>query len=74
MPLYMDFHIISDITIEGVKNDHIADKAVQDRYKVKYHQFWVNEAAGRSFASSKDQTKNLVRRCTGKPMVMWLVK
>lgn len=46
MPLYMDFHIFPEITIEDVKNAHLADKAVQDQYQVKYHQFWVNEAAG----------------------------
>jgi len=49
MPLFMDYHIISDITIDEVKKAHIADKAVQDRYGVKYHQFWVNEEAGYVF-------------------------
>ncbi|MCG2459790.1 DUF4242 domain-containing protein [Flavobacteriaceae bacterium F89] len=49
MPLYMDFHIIPDVTIEDVKNAHIADQAVQDKFDVKYHQFWVNEAAGTVF-------------------------
>lgn len=46
MPLYMDFHTISDITIRKIKKAHIANQAVQGRYHVKYHQFWVNEAAG----------------------------
>ena len=49
MPLFMDFHVISDITIEQVKNAHIANQAVQDSYNVKYHQFWVNEVAGMIF-------------------------
>ena len=49
MPLYMDFHKIENITIEDVKTAHIADRSVQDKYKVKYHQFWVNEEAGTVF-------------------------
>lgn len=49
MPLFMDFHIISDVTIDEVKRAHVADKAVQEKYNVKYHQFWVNEEAGTVF-------------------------
>ena len=49
MPLFMDFHIVSDITIEEVKEAHIADKSVQDKYGVKYHQFWINKEAGTIF-------------------------
>ncbi|HKI89202.1 MAG TPA: nickel-binding protein, partial [Draconibacterium sp.] len=49
MPLYMDFHIIPDVTIEDVKNAHMADEEVQHKYGVKYHQFWVNEEAGTVF-------------------------
>jgi len=49
MPLFMDYHIISDVTIEEVKKAHIADKSVQDKYGVKYHQFWVNQEAGTLF-------------------------
>jgi len=49
MPLYMDYHIISDITIEEVKRAHITDLEVQEQYDVKYLQFWVNEKAGTVF-------------------------
>lgn len=51
MPLFMDFHIFSDnkITIEGVKEAHVADLSIQDKYNVKYHQFWINEEAGTVF-------------------------
>lgn len=49
MPLFMDYHIISDITIDEAKRAHIADKSVQDKYGVKYHQFWVNKEAGTIF-------------------------
>lgn len=49
MPLFMDFHKIPGITIEEVKNAHIADLSVQDKYGVTYKQFWVNEDAGTVF-------------------------
>ena len=57
MPLYMDFHILPDVTIEEVKHAHIADKAVQDKYHVKYHQFWVNERAGTVFCLMEGPSK-----------------
>ncbi len=49
MPLFMDFHKGLSVTVEDVKNAHIADERVQDKYGVKYHQFWVNEEAGAVF-------------------------
>lgn len=49
MPLFMDFHKGLNITVEDVKKAHIADQRVQDKYGVKYHQFWVNEEAGTIF-------------------------
>ncbi len=49
MPLFMDYHIISDIDIDAVKEGHMADKSVQEKYGVKYIQFWVNQEAGTIF-------------------------
>jgi hypothetical protein len=49
MPLFMDFHKIENITLDAVRMAHSADEAIQDRYGVKYHQFWVNEEAGSVF-------------------------
>ncbi len=49
MPLYMDFHQFETISVEAVKEAHIADKTVQKQYGVRYLQFWVNEAAGTVF-------------------------
>lgn len=49
MPLFMDIHKFSDITVEDVKKAHLADESIQDQYGVKFHQFWVNEAAGTVF-------------------------
>lgn len=49
MPLYMDYHKFPSITIEEVKQAHMADKKAQDKYGVIYHQFWVNEKEGTIF-------------------------
>lgn len=49
MPLFMDYHIAPGITLDYAKKAHLEDLAVQDKYNVKYHQFWVNEEAGMVF-------------------------
>ncbi|MDZ7608097.1 MAG: DUF4242 domain-containing protein [Cyclobacteriaceae bacterium] len=49
MPLFMDFHQFESITVEDVKKAHIADISVQEKFGVKYHQFWVNEDSGSVF-------------------------
>ncbi len=49
MPMYMDFHQFETISVEDVKQAHIADKVVQKQYGVRYLQFWVNETAGTVF-------------------------
>ncbi len=62
MPLFMDFHIINDITVEEVKRAHIADLAVQDKYGVTYHQFWINEDAGSLFCLIEGPDKESCER------------
>ncbi|MBL0741371.1 nickel-binding protein [Chryseolinea lacunae] len=49
MPLYMDFHKIENVTIDDVLSAHMADESVQEKYGVKYHQFWVNQKEGTVF-------------------------
>jgi AraC-like DNA-binding protein len=49
MPLYMDLHKIPKITIAEAKKAHVADEVIQQKYGVKYLQFWVNEEAGNLF-------------------------
>lgn len=49
MPIYMDYHFFDEVTIENVKKAHLVDKQTQEKYNVKYHQFWVNEKAGTVF-------------------------
>lgn len=45
----MDYHKFSTVTIEDVKNAHLADEQVQEKYGVTYRQFWVNEKEGAVF-------------------------
>ena len=45
----MDYHKDLSLSIEDVKKAHIADEAVQSKYGVIYHQFWVNEQDGTVF-------------------------
>lgn len=49
MPMFMDYHKGLSVSIEDVKKAHIADEAVQSKYGVVYHQFWVNEEDGTVF-------------------------
>ena len=46
MPLYMDIHFVGAISVEDTRKAHLADLAVQEKYGVKYHQYWFNEKAG----------------------------
>ncbi len=49
MPIFMDYHHFPGVTVEDVKKAHMADKQTQDKFGVKYHQFWVNQKAGTIF-------------------------
>jgi AraC-like DNA-binding protein len=46
MPLYMDIHLLKDVSVEDVRKAHLQDLAVQEKYGVTYHQYWINEAEG----------------------------
>ncbi|HET8753066.1 MAG TPA: nickel-binding protein [Salinimicrobium sp.] len=45
MPLYMDIHL-GVVSVDDTRKAHMADLAVQEKYGVKYHQYWFNEEAG----------------------------
>jgi AraC-like DNA-binding protein len=49
MPLFMDIHFVGEISVEDTRKAHLADLAVQEKYGVKYHQYWFNEEAGTVF-------------------------
>jgi AraC-like DNA-binding protein len=49
MPLFMDIHLIGEVTVDDTRKAHLADLAVQEKYGVTYHQYWFNEEAGTVF-------------------------
>lgn len=49
MPIYMDFHDLPEVNIEESKKAHLKDIAVQEKYKVKYLQYWINEQEGKAY-------------------------
>ena len=51
MPYYMDIHEFPGgiIRPEEVAKAHAQDLAVQEKYGVSYHKYWVNEKAGKAF-------------------------
>ncbi len=57
MPLFMDFHQLENVTVEEVKKAHMADLAIQERYGVRYLQYWVNPKAGTVFCLTEGPDK-----------------
>lgn len=57
MPLFMDLHKGVEFTLEEVKRAHIADLEVQDKYGVRYIQYWVNDDAGMVFCLMEGPNK-----------------
>lgn len=52
MPLYMDVHLLGEgFTLDDARKAHLRDIAVQEKYGVIYHQYWVNEKAGTAYCS-----------------------
>ncbi len=49
MPLFMDYHKGLRLSVDDVKKAHLGDEAVQSKYGVIYHQFWINEDDGTVF-------------------------
>jgi AraC-like DNA-binding protein len=49
MPLFIDLHIDNTLTPDLVKQCHIADKAVQEEYGVRYLQILLNQPQGYLF-------------------------
>lgn len=63
----MDYHKIAGATIEDVRKSHVADLAVQKKYAVRYHQFWMNQEAGAIFCLMEGpdmKTCEMVHRIT----------
>jgi len=50
MPTYMEIHELQGgVTAQEVMKAHAPDVAVQDKYGVSYHKYWVNEKEGKIF-------------------------
>lgn len=50
MPLYMDIHHkVEGLTADAVKDAHAHDLQVQNKYGVKYLQYWFDEGSGKVF-------------------------
>lgn len=49
MPLFIDLHIDSGLTLDIIKQYHIADKATQAKYGVRYLQILLNQPQGYLF-------------------------
>ena len=64
MPLYMDLHKgVFGLTKGEVEQSHLLDLAVQDKYGVKYHKFYVNEEAGTIFCLIEGPNKEACAAC-----------
>jgi uncharacterized protein DUF4242 len=67
MPLYMDIHNLGEgTTAEDVAKAHAKDMETQQKYGVEYTKYWINEKAGKVFASptrrvQKQQSKSIVK-------------
>ena len=50
MPLFMDIHQhVDGLTAEAVKGAHEADLATQEKFDVRYLQYWFDEGSGKVF-------------------------
>lgn len=71
MALYMDMHssLPDGTTAAEVAGAHAADLRVQDRYGVRYLNYWVDETGGRVFclveAPSADAAHTVHREAHG---------
>lgn len=50
MPLYMDVHTMDGgVGIDDVARAHLADLEEQDKHRVQYLRYWVDEGKGKIF-------------------------
>ena len=59
----MDIHIFEDkIDLNEAKLAHINDIEIQEKYNVKYHQYWINQAAQTAFCLVEGPDKETCAR------------
>ncbi len=57
MPLYIDLHIDHTLTPDVIKKCHVADKAIQAKYGVRYLQILLNQPQGYLFCLIEGPSK-----------------
>lgn len=62
MPLFIDLHIDPSLTPEAVKQCHVADKAIQEKYGVRYLQILLNQPQGHLFCLAEAPDKESCAR------------
>lgn len=62
MPLYIDLHIDNSLTPDLVKQCHVADKAIQEKYGVRYLQILLNQPQGYLFCLVEGPDKESCER------------
>src|SRR5690349_21986421 len=62
MPLFIDLHIDPSLTPEDVKQCHVADKKIQEKYGVRYLQILLNQPQGHLFCLVEGPDKEACAR------------
>jgi AraC-like DNA-binding protein len=62
MPLFIDLHIDPSLTPEDVKQCHVADKEIQEKYGVRYLQILLNQPQGHLFCLVEGPDKETCAR------------
>jgi len=70
MPIYMDFHDLPEITVEDSQKAHLRDVSVQEKHKVRYLKYWINEQEGKAYClvegPNKEACKATHKEANGK--------
>lgn len=62
MPLFIDLHVDPNLTPEEVKQCHVADKKIQEKYGVRYLQILLNQPQGHLFCLVEGPDKETCAR------------
>jgi AraC-like DNA-binding protein len=62
LPLFIDLHIDSNLTPDLIRQCHVADKAIQRRYGVRYLQILLNQPQGYLFCLVEGPDKDACAR------------
>ncbi len=60
MALFLDRHVVGEVTPEALAAAHVQDLEVQDRHGVKYHTYWFDQAAGSVFCLAEGPSRDAV--------------